>query len=113
MAVPEARRRRGVARSDTCGGRFIGGRQAQRGVQRTDQYQGGMSVTGASAVDVYYDPFDFAIDDNPYPTWKRLRDEAPLYYNEKFNFYALSRYDDVSRELPNYQTYQSGRGTTM
>jgi hypothetical protein len=45
-------------------------------------------VTGASAVDVYYDPFDFEIDDNPYPVWKRLRDEAPLYYNEKFNFYA-------------------------
>jgi len=72
-----------------------------------------MSVTGGSAVDLYYDPFDFAIDDNPYPTWKRLRNEAPLYHNEKFNFYALSRYEDVSRELPNYQTYRSGRGTTM
>ncbi len=35
-----------------------------------------MNVTGASAVEVYYDPFDFAIDDNPYPTWKRMRDEA-------------------------------------
>jgi len=67
-------------------------------------------VTGASAVDVYYDPFDFAIDDDPYPTWKRLRDEAPLYYNEKFDFYALSRYEDVSRELPNFETYRSGRG---
>jgi cytochrome P450 len=70
-------------------------------------------VTGASAIDVYYDPFDFEIDDNPYPIWKRLRDEAPLYYNEKYNFYALSRYDDVSRELPNWETYRSGRGTTM
>jgi len=72
-----------------------------------------MSVTGGSAVDLYLRPFDFAIDDNPYPTWKRLRNEAPLYHNEKFNFYALSRYEDVSRELPNYQTYRSGRGTTM
>jgi cytochrome P450 len=70
-------------------------------------------VTGTNAVDLYYDPFDFDIDDNPYPIWKRLRDDAPLYYNEKFNFYALSRYDDVSRELPNFQTYRSGRGTTM
>src|SRR6201991_183212 len=42
-----------------------------------------------------------------------MRDEAPLYNNEKFNFYALSRYEDVSRELPNFQTYRSGRGTTM
>ncbi len=65
------------------------------------------------AVDLYYDPFDFEIDDNPYPAWKRLREEAPLYYNEKHDFYALSRYDDVSRELPNFQIYRSGRGTTM
>ncbi|MCW2564513.1 MAG: cytochrome [Mycobacterium sp.] len=70
-------------------------------------------MTDASAVDVYYDPFDFAIDDDPYPTWKRLRDDAPLYYNEKFNFYALSRFEDVSRELPNFETYRSGRGTTI
>lgn len=70
-------------------------------------------MTGASAVDLYYDPFDFDIDDNPYPIWKRMRDEAPLYYNEKYNFYALSRYEDVARELPNWDTYRSGRGTTM
>jgi cytochrome P450 len=68
-------------------------------------------VTGA--VKVYYDPFDFEIDDDPYPAWKRLRDEAPLYYNEKYQFYALSRYEDVARELPNWDTYRSGRGTTM
>jgi cytochrome P450 len=70
-------------------------------------------VTGASAVEVYYDPFDFEIDNDPYPAWKRLRDEAPLYYNEKFRFYALSRYEDVARELPNWEAYRSGRGTTM
>jgi len=70
-------------------------------------------VTDTNAVDLYYDPFDFDIDDDPYPVWKRLRDDAPLYYNEKFNFYALSRYEDVSCALPNFQTYRSGRGTTM
>ena len=41
-----------------------------------------------------------------------MREEAPLYYNEKYNFYALSRYEDVARELPNWETYRSGRGTT-
>ena len=70
-------------------------------------------MTGANTVDLYYDPFDFDIDDDPSPTWKRMRDEAPLYYNEKYNFYALSRYEDVARELPNWATYRSGRGTTM
>ena len=70
-------------------------------------------MTGANALDLYYDPFDFAIDDDPYPIWKRMRDEAPLYHNEKYNFFALSRYDDVSRELHNWETYRSGRGTTI
>jgi cytochrome P450 len=70
-------------------------------------------MTGASTAEVYYDPFDFDIDDDPYPIWKRLRDEAPLYYNDKHNFYALSRYDDVSRELTNWDAYRSGRGTTI
>ena len=43
----------------------------------------------------YYDPYDFAIDEDPYPVWRRLRDEAPVYYNEKYDFYALSHFDDV------------------
>jgi cytochrome P450 len=69
-------------------------------------------MTSPSAVELYYDPFDVEIDSHPYPVWKRMREEAPLYYNEKYNFFALSRYEDVERELPNWQTYRSGRGTT-
>src|SRR5215469_8563888 len=67
----------------------------------------------ASASSVYYDPCDFAIDDDPYPVWKRLRDEAPLYYNEKYSFYALSRYDDVESALQDWDTYRSGHGTVF
>ena len=70
-------------------------------------------MTGAGTTELYYDPFDFDIDDDPYPTWKRLRDEAPLYHNDKYNFYALSRYDDVAHELTNWDIFRSGRGTTM
>ncbi|GAB7145293.1 cytochrome P450 [Mycobacterium riyadhense] len=70
-------------------------------------------MTGASKTEIYYDPFDFDIDKDPYPIWKRMRDEAPLYYNERYNFYALSRYEDVAPELTNWETYRSGRGTTM
>jgi cytochrome P450 len=71
-----------------------------------------MKMPDTSTVELYYDPYDSDIDDNPYPVWKRMREEAPLYYNDKYNFYALSRYDDVARELPNWETYRSGRGTT-
>ena len=62
---------------------------------------------------VYYDPYDFDIDTDPYPTWKRLRDEAPLYYNEKYDFFALSRFDDVERVSIDWRSYVSGRGTVL
>ncbi|MDR3661032.1 MAG: cytochrome P450 [Mycobacterium sp.] len=72
-------------------------------------------MTGRQMIEqteMYYDPFDYRIDDDPYPVWRRMRAEAPLYYNERHNFYALSRYDDVALALPDWQTYRSGRGTT-
>ncbi|MFC5748111.1 cytochrome P450 [Actinomadura rugatobispora] len=65
-------------------------------------------TTGAA---VYYDPCDVEIDDDPYPVWKRLRDEAPLYRNDEHGFYALSRWDDVEPALLDWRTYRSGRGT--
>jgi cytochrome P450 len=48
-----------------------------------------------ATVDVVYDPYDYTIDADPHPVWKRLRDEAPVYYNDRHDFYALSRFDDV------------------
>jgi len=70
-------------------------------------------MTATSGTDIYYDPYDFEIDTDPYPIWKRMRDEAPLYYNEKYDFFALSRFDDVERGLVDWETYQSGRGTLL
>jgi cytochrome P450 len=67
----------------------------------------------ATESDVYYDPFDFEIDTDPYPIWKRLREELPLYYNERYDFYALSRFDDVERALVDWRTYSSARGTVL
>jgi cytochrome P450 len=67
----------------------------------------------ATESDVYYDPFDFEIDTDPYPVWKRLREERPLYYNERYDFYALSRFDDVERALVDWRTYSSTKGTVL
>jgi cytochrome P450 len=61
----------------------------------------------------YYDPYDFAIDTDPYPVWKQLRDTAPLYYNEKYDFYALSRFADVERCSVDWPTYISGKGSVL
>lgn len=62
---------------------------------------------------LYYDPYDFDIDSNPYPVWKRMRDESPLYYNEEHDFYALSRYEDVAKCLRQHDIYSSAKGTIM
>src|SRR5262249_18507897 len=66
-----------------------------------------------ATTDVSYDPYDFEIDSDPYPVWKRLRDEQPLYYNERYDFYALSRFDDVERASVDWKSYISGRGTVL
>jgi cytochrome P450 len=63
-----------------------------------------------SRVDVYYDPYDVGIVADPYPVYRRLREEAPLYYNEPHDFYAVSRYEDVERGLLNAATFISGKG---
>jgi cytochrome P450 len=62
---------------------------------------------------VYYDPYDFEIDSNPYPVWKRLRDEQPLYHNDRYGFFALSRFEDVERASLDWRTYSSARGTVL
>jgi cytochrome P450 len=66
-----------------------------------------------AALEPYYDPYDFDIDADPYPVWKRLRDEAPLYYNEKYDFFAVSRYEDVEPCMVDWQTYSSAKGSVL
>src|ERR1700742_4228391 len=65
------------------------------------------------ADELYYDPYDFEIDTDPYPIWKRLRDEQPLYWNERYSFYALSRFDDVERCSVDWKTYSSAKGPRL
>ena len=63
--------------------------------------------------DVYYDPYDVTIRHDPYPVYRRLREEAPLYYNEQHDFYAVSRFDDVAAGLIDPQGYISGKGVIL
>ena len=60
-----------------------------------------------------YDPYDVEINADPYPTFARLREEAPLYRNEEHDFWALSRYDDVEAGLKDSATYISSRGAIL
>jgi cytochrome P450 len=69
-----------------------------------------MSETSA---DVYYDPFDSAIRADPYPVYRRLREEAPLYYNERYDFYVVSRFADVERVFTAPKTFISSKGIVL
>jgi cytochrome P450 len=60
-----------------------------------------------------FDPYSYEIHEDPYPTYRRLRDEAPAYFNEKRRFWALSRYDDVRTALNDWRTFTSSDGITL
>ncbi len=70
-------------------------------------------MTTTSTNDVYFDPYDVGINTDPYPVFRRLREESPLYYNEAHDFYALSRFEDVEHGLLDAATYISGRGAIL
>jgi cytochrome P450 len=70
-----------------------------------------MSTTDAT--EVYYDPYDVGINADPYPTFRRLRDEAPIYYNAKYDFWTLSRHSDVEKGFLDWKTFSSSRGDIL
>jgi cytochrome P450 len=72
-----------------------------------------LSTTEPAVSDVYFDPYDVAINADPYPTFRRLREEAPLYYNEPHDFYAISRFADVNKALVDHETFSSARGAII
>ena len=62
---------------------------------------------------VYFDPYDVTINADPYPTYERLREEAPAYYNETYDFWALSRFEDIQKALVNWQAFSSTRSDIL
>lgn len=70
-------------------------------------------MTVSAASDVYFDPYDVELNADPYPMFRRLREESPLYYNEQHDFYALSRFADVDNAIVDYQTFSSARGAIL
>ncbi len=61
----------------------------------------------------YFDPYDVDINADPYPAYERLREEAPIYYNDRYDFWALSRHDDVQKALVNWQTFSNTRSDIL
>jgi cytochrome P450 len=63
--------------------------------------------------DVYYDQYSVEINTDPYPVYRRLREEVPIYYNDTHDFFAVSRFEDVEKGLLDAQTYISGKGAIL
>jgi len=63
--------------------------------------------------ELHYDPYDVEIDADPYPTYRRLRDEAPLYHDERHDFWGLSRFADVEAALKDWHRLSSARGDIL
>ncbi|MBV8966619.1 MAG: cytochrome P450 [Mycobacteriaceae bacterium] len=70
-------------------------------------------MTVSATSDVRFDPYDVELNADPYPMFRRLREEAPLYYNAQHDFYALSRFDDVNKALVDHGTFSSARGAIL
>jgi hypothetical protein len=63
--------------------------------------------------DIILDPYDYDFHEDPYPYYKRLRDEAPLYHNEELGFWALSRHQDVLQGFRNSTTLSNRDGVSL
>ena len=63
--------------------------------------------------ELYYDPWDVEIDLDPHPPFRRLRDESPVYYNERHDFWGLSRYADIDAALREPNKLSSAKGDIL
>ena len=72
-----------------------------------------MNESKTDSTPPYWDPYDHKLRIDPYKAWKRLRDEAPVYYNERYDFYALSRFEDVLAASVDTETFSSAKGITL
>jgi cytochrome P450 len=78
-------------------------------VTTTDAGTGAAGTTGGPE----FDPFSDVFFNDPYPTYKRLRDEAPIYFNETYGFYAITRHEDVSEAYKNHAVFSSSHGVDL
>ncbi|CPZ19691.1 Probable cytochrome P450 [Mycobacteroides abscessus] len=72
-----------------------------------------MTAAETSAAPLVFDPYDYDFHEDPYPYYRRLRDEAPLYRNDDLKFWALSRHHDVLQGFRNSEALSNANGVSM
>lgn len=66
-----------------------------------------------TAPELVYNPYSFAVHDDPYDTYRRLRDEAPAFWNAELRFWTLSRFADVLEGFRDFETFSSAGGIAL
>lgn len=67
-------------------------------------------MTIGTSSSIYYDPFSAEIDRNVHAVWRLMREEQPVYWNERYGFWALSRFEDVWTGYHDTATFSSTHG---
>jgi len=67
-------------------------------------------MTIGTSSSIYYDPFSAEIDRNAHAVWRLMREEQPVYWNERYGFWALSRFEDVWTGYHDTATFSSTLG---
>src|SRR6201998_1443704 len=62
---------------------------------------------------IVFDPFSEEFWNGAWETYRRMQEEAPVYYNEQYDFYALTRHVDVAAGLKDFETYSSAYGIDL
>lgn len=70
-------------------------------------------MTTATPAPLVFSPYDYAVHEDPYPLYARLRAEAPVYHNADLDFWALSRYDDVREAFRAPEVFSSAMGVSL
>jgi cytochrome P450 len=70
-------------------------------------------LTTTTRDEIYYDPYDPDLQRDPYPMFRRMREEAPLYYNEPHDFFAVTRFDDCEAALKDPITFSSAESNIL
>jgi cytochrome P450 len=70
-----------------------------------------MSTDSASGA--HWDPYDYALMRDPHEAFRAIRERGPLYYNEEYDFYALTGYEDCIKGLSDRETFSNGKGVMI
>lgn len=72
-----------------------------------------LTESGTATGPIVFDPYDYALQEDPYPVYARLRDEEPLHHNEHYDFWTLSRHADIAAAVRDDDTYSNAMGVSL